>query len=166
MKGVKIREAAEEDAEDLAAIWSCRRVTRETPGLPYASPNRGKKLLEDMNAGDHVLVAEIDGRVVGTLGLRRRTDRLAHVVHLGMAVHDDLQRRGIGAALLEAAIDLTDNWLNLKRVELHVYTDNARAVHLYEKFGFANEGTHAAFAFREGEYVDAYSMARVRILRE
>lgn len=47
-------------------------------------------------------------------------------------------------------------------VELHVYTDNARAIHLYEKFGFSIEGTHKAFAFRDGTYVDAYSMALLR----
>ena len=57
---------------------------------------------------------------------------------------------------------MADNWLNLKRVELQVYTDNARAIHLYEKFDFVIEGTHKAFAFRDGEYVDAYSMARVK----
>ena len=79
-----------------------------------------------------------------------------------MVVHDDFQNKGIGTQLLQAALDLADNWLNLKRVELQVYTDNARAIHLYEKSGFVIEGTHRAFAFREGEYVDSYSMARVK----
>jgi hypothetical protein len=42
-----------------------------------------------------------------------------------MAVHDDWQGKGVGAALMEAALDLADNWLNLTQVELNVYTDNA-----------------------------------------
>jgi putative acetyltransferase len=79
-----------------------------------------------------------------------------------MAVHDDWQGKGVGAALMEAALDLADNWLNLTRIELSVYTDNAAAVALYEKFGFEIEGTHRRFAFRNGEYVDAYSMARIK----
>ncbi len=33
---------------------------------------------------------------------------------------------------------------------------------LYEKFGFRTEGIHRRYAFRNGEYVNAYSMARVR----
>ena len=33
---------------------------------------------------------------------------------------------------------------------------------LYEQFGFEREGTHRRYAFRNGEYVDAYSMARIR----
>jgi putative acetyltransferase len=63
---------------------------------------------------------------------------------------------------MEAALDLADNWLNLTRVELTVYTDNAAGIALYEKFGFEIEGTHRRYAFRNGEYADAYSMARVR----
>jgi L-phenylalanine/L-methionine N-acetyltransferase len=39
-----------------------------------------------------------------------------------MAVRDDWQGRGIGTALMEAALDLADNWLDLTRVELSVYT--------------------------------------------
>jgi putative acetyltransferase len=39
---------------------------------------------------------------------------------------------------------------------------NAAGVALYERFGFEIVGTHRRFAFRNGEYVDAYSMARVR----
>jgi putative acetyltransferase len=42
-----------------------------------------------------------------------------------MAVRDDWQSRGVGTALMEAALDLADNWLNLTRIELSVYTDNA-----------------------------------------
>jgi putative acetyltransferase len=44
-----------------------------------------------------------------------------------------------------------------------VYTDNAAAIALYKKFGFEIEGTHRRYAFRNGEYVDAYSMAHLRI---
>jgi L-phenylalanine/L-methionine N-acetyltransferase len=63
---------------------------------------------------------------------------------------------------MEAALDLADNWLDLTRVELSVYTDNAAAVALYKKFGFEIEGTRRRYAFRNGEYADAYSMARIK----
>ena len=70
--------------------------------------------------------------------------------------------RGIGAALLGALIDTSDNWLNLKRLELTVFVDNEPAVRLYQKFGFEIEGTRRAAAFRDGQFVDMYEMARVR----
>ena len=61
-----------------------------------------------------------------------------------------------------AAVDLSDNWLNLLRLELSVYTDNEPAVRLYTKFGFETEGLLKKYAFRDGTYVDAYAMARIK----
>jgi putative acetyltransferase len=48
------------------------------------------------------------------------------------------------------------------RLELTVYVDNAPAIHLYRRFGFEMEGTHRAFALRDGQYVNAHAMARIR----
>jgi putative acetyltransferase len=59
-------------------------------------------------------------------------------------------------------MDLADNWLNLRRLELEVYTDNEPAIRLYERFGFEREGTLRQHAFRAGRYVDSYLMARLR----
>ena len=79
-----------------------------------------------------------------------------------MAVRDDWQGKGVGTALMQAAVDLADKWLNLTRFELEVYTDNAAAIQLYKKFGFTVEGTLAQFSFRDGQYIDSYLMARLR----
>ena len=58
-------------------------------------------------------------------------------------------------------VDVADNWLNLRRLELTVYVDNEPAIRLYKKFGFEIEGTRRADAFRDGVYVDSYAMARL-----
>jgi ribosomal protein S18 acetylase RimI-like enzyme len=76
------------------------------------------------------------------------------------------QGRGVGASLLGAAIELADQWLNLTRLELTVFTDNARAIALYKRCGFDIEGTLRQYAFRDGAFVDAYGMARVRTAKE
>ncbi len=57
---------------------------------------------------------------------------------------------------------VADDWLNLKRIELTVYTDNAPAIALYKRNGFEIEGTHRDFAFRGGSFVDAHAMARIK----
>ena len=44
----------------------------------------------------------------------------------------------------------------------HLVPANAIGIALYEKFGFEIEVTHRRYALRNSEYVDAYSMARVR----
>ena len=147
---VTIRAVRVGDCLDLYEMLSCPGVVRNTLQLPYVSLDKREEWLSNLTQDDYMLVAEVDGRVVGNIDITRRKNRLAHVANLGMAVHDDYQDRGIGTALMEAVLDMADNWLNLKRVELDVYTDNLRAVHLYKKFGFEIEGVRRGLAFREG----------------
>ena len=45
---------------------------------------------------------------------------------------------------------------------LTVFVDNAPAIKVYKKYGFEIEGTGKKYALRNGEYVDAYYMARVK----
>jgi putative acetyltransferase len=84
------------------------------------------------------------------------------VGQIGMGVRDDWQGKGVGSALVQAAVELAEKWLNLTRLELEVYTDNEPALRLYKKFGFCIEGTLRRFAFRDGQFADVYVMARLR----
>jgi putative acetyltransferase len=77
-------------------------------------------------------------------------------------VSDAWQGQGVGKALMQAGVDLADNWLNLTRLELEVYSDNDPAIRLYERFGFEREGIMRQHAFRSGQYVDSLMMARLR----
>ncbi|WP_368294919.1 GNAT family N-acetyltransferase, partial [Klebsiella pneumoniae] len=80
----------------------------------------------------------------------------------GMAVAAGHQGCGIGSALMREMIDLCDNWLRVERIELTVFADNAPAIAVYKKYGFEIEGTGRRYALRNGEYVDAYYMARMK----
>ncbi len=161
--GIRVRAQEPEDAEALAAIFAGPTAIAGTLQLPYRSVRERRERMAQAVSDHHVLVAELEGRVVGVLGLYvEQAARRHHVASLGMAVHDDFQGRGVGTALMAAALDLADNWLGLRRVELSVYTDNASAIHLYEKFGFVTEGTARDYAWRAGRFVDAHLMARLR----
>ena len=111
---------------------------------------------------DTHLVAVIEGKVIGTLGLMRGEGRRGHSATLGMAVHDAYAGRGAGTALMAAIMEQADRWLNIRRLELSVWTDNVRAIALYERFGFEHEGVLRSYAWRDGAYADAASMARLR----
>ncbi|HEX7169574.1 MAG TPA: GNAT family N-acetyltransferase [Rubrobacter sp.] len=158
-----IRRTEPDDYEALQRIFSGPRVIAGTLQLPLPSGEMWRQRLADPPEGMFSLVACAEDEVIGEISLHTTPTRwrMRHVGSIGMAVHDDWQGRGVGTALMEAALDLADNWLNLTRVELTVYVDNAPAIALYEKFGFEVEGTHRHFAFRDGEYVDGYSMARI-----
>jgi len=163
MATIQIRAQEPRDIEAIAAIAACPGVIAGTLQLPLRSVEAQRERFAQQSPDMHGLVAEIEGRVIGALGLHvAKNPRRRHSAALGMFVHDDYRGRGAGGALLTAALDLADNWLGLRRVELEVYTDNAPAIHLYEKFGFVVEGTARQFAFRDGVYIDAYTMARLR----
>jgi putative acetyltransferase len=80
---------------------------------------------------------------------------------LGLSVAPKAQGQGVGRALMQALVDWADRWGQVLRLELNVYTDNERAIALYRSFGFEIEGTHRAYALRDGKYVDSHSMARL-----
>ena len=161
---ITIRHTEPEDYEALHRIFSGPRAVAGTLQMPLPSAQMWRKRLSERPEGLYSLVACLEGEVVGSLGLETSPTRwrMCHVGGIGMAVRDDWQGKGVGTALMEAALDLADNWLNLTRIELTVYVDNAAGIALYEKFGFEVEGTHRRFAFKDGAYVDAYSMARLK----
>jgi putative acetyltransferase len=160
---IKIRPVEPEDWPDIADIFEQPGVIAGTMQLPLRSKTWRRKRLEERDPANAQLGAVIDGKLIGVVGLERPPAlRRAHVGSLGMAVHDAHQGRGAGSALLGALLELTDRWLNIRRMELTVYADNARAIGLYEKHGFEREGLHRDFAFRDGAFVDALAMARLR----
>ncbi|UCH60241.1 MAG: GNAT family N-acetyltransferase [Anaerolineales bacterium] len=165
MKDITVRRSEPNDYEAVHKIFTNPRVIWGTLQLPYPSVDMWKKRLAEPPEGLISLVACVENNeVVGQLGLHTfpKRFRRRHAGQIGMAVHDDWQNKGIGTALMQAAIELADNWLDLRRLELEVYVDNIPAIRLYEKFGFIIEGTLVEYAFRDGEYVDTYLMARLR----
>jgi putative acetyltransferase len=162
---ITIRCTEPNDYAALLHIYAGPKVVWGTLQMPFPSAEQWRKRLAEPPEGLFGLVACIeDNEVVGQINLNTfpQRPRRRHVGQIGMAVRDDWQGKGVGTALLRAAIDLADKWLNLTRLELEVYTDNAPAIRLYEKFGFSIEGTLVDFAFRDGRFVDTYMMARLR----
>jgi len=160
---ITIRRAEPGDFAAVQAIYAAPLAQAGTLQLPFPSLDLWKQRLQVVDPNAHVLLACAGDEVVGQLGLyvcalpRRR-----HVGEMGMGVRDDWQGRGVGGKLLAAALALADGWLQLRRVELQVYADNAAGIALYARHGFVEEGRHRDYAFRDGVFVDAVSMARIR----
>lgn len=163
---ITVRHTEPSDYEAVQHVFASPKVVWGTLQLPFSSAEQWRKRLAEPSEGLFSLVACVEKEVVGALGLHTfpHRPRRRHAGQIGMAVRDDWQGKGVGTALMQAVIDLADKWLNLTRLELDVFVDNAPAIRLYEKFGFSIEGTLVDFAFRDGEYVDTYIMARVRAL--
>jgi L-phenylalanine/L-methionine N-acetyltransferase len=161
MGDVLVRAMAPSDVERMTEIFNQRHVAAMTLQILYTSESERAARFAPTDS-QRMLVAELDGRVVGNGGLTLYSRRRAHVGSIGMGVDQACQGQGVGTALLAALLDLADNWYNLRRIELEVYTDNEAAVRLYQRFGFVIEGTHRSYAYRDGAWADAFSMARLR----
>jgi len=160
---VLVRAVELEDMPAIAEVLAQPRAIWGTLQVPYTSVETRQKRHLATPAGHTLLAAVIERKVVGTAGLHPMENRRrAHAASVGMAVHDAYAGRGVGSALLTALLEQADRWLNFKRVELTVWVDNQRAITLYERSGFEREGLLRAYAWRDGAYVDAVSMARLR----
>jgi RimJ/RimL family protein N-acetyltransferase len=121
-------------------------------------------LLAEYAASDNsvYLVAEMDNRLVGSLsctGGKRRATR--HSADFGMSVAREWRNQGIGTALLRRLIEWAEGTNVIRRLELEVYAHNAPALHLYQKFGFIEEGRRRRGYFQHGRFIDGILMARL-----
>ena len=134
--------------EDAAVIAAGEHEVARAPGLLIARPGEipesaFRKTIAALAAGSdgRYLVAERDGEVVGHLLLEPLAlAARAHVCTLTVVVYPGCQGQGIGRALLAKALDWARSHPRIKKIELTVRADNARALDLYRTFGFVQEG--------------------------
>lgn len=165
MAEIIIRAATPKDVEELHKLHTYPQVYAQTLQLPYATTEVWEKRLNQTQTGTYHLVAVHENDIVGCVSLDAyQRPRMRHSGTFGISVRHDFQGRGVGSKLMTAMLELADKWLDLKRIELTVFTDNVGAIALYKKFGFEMEGTSRSYAYRDGDYVDAFHMARLRVL--
>jgi RimJ/RimL family protein N-acetyltransferase len=166
---LRIRAAAESDAAAMIAYM--QRLTNEPhnnltwdPGQWTMTVEAEREFMARQNgAGDHgvFVVAEIGGEMVGAAQLRRGTRPANHhAAGLGISIDAAWRRRGIGTALLAHLLA----WARahgVVRVELKVFTRNAGAIRLYERFGFVQEGRHPHAFCKQGVWVEELTMGLI-----
>lgn len=160
---VTIRALEAGDAAAIAEIRNQPGVLRETLALPFRGREAVDAWLARLSARRTEgieLCALVGARVVGHGGFDVAPPRRSHSALLGLGVHDAYAGRGVGAALLAALVAHADHVLGLRRLELTVFVANVRAIALYRRFGFVEEGRSRAYAVRDGELADVLHMAR------
>jgi putative acetyltransferase len=99
-----------------------------------------REFRDSMSSDRASYVALAGDRVIGSIGIdRERHPVTRHVASIGMMVAREWRGRGVGSALMDAAI----GWCRrsgVEKLELSVYPDNDAGRALYAKFGFREEG--------------------------
>ena len=158
---IQIRHLETTDSQDMFDIYRHPSVSENTSQKPFLSSDQVDRLF---GHSDHfTLVAEVSGKAVGHITLFMTTKvRDKHCAGLAIAINPDIHGKGVGQALMQEAINQSDNWLNLVRLELEVHADNHAAIALYERAGFQLEGTKRLSTFKVGKYIDMLLMSRIR----
>lgn len=166
--GLRIEPAREADARELLALrrsilgegsW----FTTEPDELRETAGDRAELLVRARHAGNQVhLVARIGAELVGTLSIEGgHLRRVRHVGRLEMMVAGAHRGQGVGNELLTAGLRHARRTPALQKVELVVYAHNTRAIALYLRHGFHEEGRRRGQQhLPDGTWADEVWMAR------
>jgi putative acetyltransferase len=152
-----------EDHRAVHEILMSPHVLLGTMRVPLSPVEQTRERLSPRR-GVIQLVAEAAGEIVGFAELVTYPDepRARHAGEINLvAVRASSLGNGVGTALCAELVDLADNWLNLNRLGLIVFEGND-AVRIYERLGFAHEGTMRQLGFGNGAWMDAHVMGRIR----
>lgn len=157
--------------DDIEGYRACLdRVARERIHIAFTeapSVEQAKFFVASMIQRDlPFYVADDGGRVVGWCDIfvapeNPQRPGFGHLGALGMGLDSGFRGRGLGEALLGAALEHAGR-IGLERVELQVYATNEPAIALYRKFGFETEGVKRRARKLDGRYDDIIQMARLR----
>lgn len=117
----------------------------------------------EADARSCMITAFVGERIIGDAGITQVKEHMKywHRAYFGISVQEEYCNRGLGSILLETALEQAR--LNeFEQVELGVFSDNFRAIHLYEKYGFQKYGIRPrAFKLRDGTYRDEIIMVKM-----
>ena len=149
-------------AEDAAALLEyLKTVGGETDnlsfgaeGVPLSIDEEAAYLRCQVDSADNVqYFAKVDQQIIGTASLNRKPGRMSHRGEFGISLRKDWWGCGAASALTERILAFArDN--GFAQLNLEVRGDNARAIRLYERFGFRRLCTFPAFFRINGQYVD------------
>lgn len=150
------------DAEDAAALLEYLKIVGgETDNLSFGaeglpmSVDEEKAYLEHQagSSDDIQYLAKVSHEIVGTASLNRQPRRMSHRGELGISLKKAYWGCGIASALMKEILNFAKA-NGFEQLNLEVRSDNARAIRLYEKYGFQKLCTFPGFFKIEGVPVD------------
>jgi len=136
-----IRPAQASDARAMAELFAA--VAAERTGIATEPPvDIDERAAQFARTADGSIIAVDDGQTVGMLHIEVSRHGFGE---FGMLVDRDWRGRGVGSALVQAAISRARGQ-GLHKLCLEVFAHNTAAIALYRKSGFVEEGR------RTGQY--------------
>lgn len=123
-----------------------------------------KEFLRNINEDEDnfMIAAFLDGQLVGHAGVQKIQNliKLRHRGGFGISIRENVCGLGLGTIMLREVIEQAGH-TGFEQLELEVFADNPRAIHLYEKMGFQRLGVlPRACKLKDGTYRDEIQMIR------
>jgi ribosomal protein S18 acetylase RimI-like enzyme len=148
----EIRPARDDDRLPLALVFAA--VAEERDGIGSEPPVDVEARAESWTL-DGTIVAVAGGEVLGSIHVEGSRHGYGEI---GMAVARAWRGRGVGSALMAAAIEWA-RMQGLHKLSLGVFAHNAAGLALYRKYGFVEEGRRVKHYRRQsGELFDTIEM--------
>jgi ribosomal protein S18 acetylase RimI-like enzyme len=151
MSAFEIRPCTDADVRPAALVFAA--VAEEHDGIATEAPVDVERRIANWNV-EGSIVAVADGQVIGSLF----THELHGFGEIGMCIAKEWRGRGVGSALMEAAIARAREH-GLHKLSLEVFAHNEAGLALYRKYGFVEEGRRVKqFRRQSGELWDSVVM--------
>ena len=160
-----LRRAEPRDAEQVLTFLD--QVAGESENITFGPGEFGLSVEEERaflqqtteSPTSLYIIAEVAGEIAGTLTFSTsKRPRLLHASEFGTTVLRRYWNLGIGSRMLAYLIDWARQTSTIRKIDLRVRVDNLPAIHLYEKYGFVQEGRLTREFQLHGQFVDVYMM--------
>ncbi|AAK80520.1 RimJ/RimL family protein N-acetyltransferase [Clostridium acetobutylicum] len=156
-----IRRAEEGDAYQIIRL--VKQVIKESPFFER-TPEEFNFTVEDeqeyIKNTELFIVVEVDGKIVGSATLKRSSlSMLRHTALFGITILKEYSGKGIGSLIIKRVFEWAEENA-IEKIDLEVFHDNFKAISLYKKFGFIEEGRKKNAIKAEDGYKDLVLMGR------
>ncbi len=142
-----LRNGTAQDAQASLDIFICTHAQTDylltyPDEITFTAAQQAEYLQKKADSEDEIeILAEVDGRIVGTAGIDRvgSKEKTRHRAEYGVSIDHDFWGLGIGRALTRACIECAKN-AGYAQLELEAVADNERALALYRSEGFTEYG--------------------------
>lgn len=161
---LKLRKMTTEDTKLYHKWRNDQEVMHSTnPSLDVYPMETTKEFVEQVILGSHsaksYIIVEIENeRSIGVVSLTNidyKNRNAECIIDIG---EKDYWGKGYGSEALKLLLDYAFYEMNLHRVSLRVFSFNDRAIRMYTKLGFCQEGNSRQSLFRDGKWHDIIHM--------
>lgn len=116
-------------------------------------------ILGSKSAKAYIIIEKESGEAIGIISLVNidyKNRKAESIIDIG---EKEFWGKGFGSEAMKLLLDFGFLELNLHRISLKVFVFNSRAINLYKKLGFQEEGRARESIFRRGKWYDTIYMS-------